>query len=241
MHCKSYSYFFSKKFQNICVSLDVIFNESLTNDIVSFEQPGPACGMIGLNWAFSVHIWNNTNRLWLGLLHFTIRPPETQTKGGNKYTQINLRHGKWCIRSIGSHGKWCIRSLCSEYTISHDVILFMFRIHHFPWREFICVRINHFPWREFICVRINHFPWRKFICVRINHFPWREFIYVHILNSLRSRAIRYEPFFLSKPIFSEESWHRDYKTFFILNSAEHEIFSANKYEKSNNRWHFHIY
>ena len=33
--------FFSKKFQNICVSLDVNFNESLTNDNVSFEQLGP--------------------------------------------------------------------------------------------------------------------------------------------------------------------------------------------------------
>ena len=42
LHCKSYSHFFSKKFQNICVSLDVNFNKSLTNDIVSFEQLGPA-------------------------------------------------------------------------------------------------------------------------------------------------------------------------------------------------------
>ena len=41
LHCKSYSHFFSKKFQHICVSLDVNFNESLTNDIVSFEQLGP--------------------------------------------------------------------------------------------------------------------------------------------------------------------------------------------------------
>ena len=40
MHCKSYSHFFSKKFQYICVSLDVNFNESLTNDVVSFEQLG---------------------------------------------------------------------------------------------------------------------------------------------------------------------------------------------------------
>ena len=32
--------FFSKKYQNICVSLDVKFNKSLTNDIVSFEQLG---------------------------------------------------------------------------------------------------------------------------------------------------------------------------------------------------------
>ena len=33
--------FFSKKFQHNCVSLDVNFNESLTNDVVSFEQLGP--------------------------------------------------------------------------------------------------------------------------------------------------------------------------------------------------------
>ena len=33
--------FFSKTFQHICVSLDVSFNESLTNDIVSFKQLGP--------------------------------------------------------------------------------------------------------------------------------------------------------------------------------------------------------
>ena len=42
MHCKSYSHFFSKKFQHICVPLDVNLNESLTNDIVSFEQLGPS-------------------------------------------------------------------------------------------------------------------------------------------------------------------------------------------------------
>ena len=42
---KSYSHFFSKKFQHICVSLDVNFNESLTNDIISFEQLGPGLGL----------------------------------------------------------------------------------------------------------------------------------------------------------------------------------------------------
>ena len=46
----SYSHFFSKKFQHICVSLDVNFNESLTNDIVSFEQLGPeVLGQTGLS------------------------------------------------------------------------------------------------------------------------------------------------------------------------------------------------
>ena len=38
---KKCEHFFSKKFQNICVSLDVNFNESLTNDVVHFEQLGP--------------------------------------------------------------------------------------------------------------------------------------------------------------------------------------------------------
>ena len=33
--------FSAKKFQHICISLDVNFNESLTNDVVSFEQLGP--------------------------------------------------------------------------------------------------------------------------------------------------------------------------------------------------------
>ena len=37
------------------------------------------------------------------------------------------------------------------------------------------------------------------------------------------------------------TWPRGYKTYFMLNSAEHEIFSANKYENANNSWHFHIY
>ena len=41
LHCKSYLHFFSKKFQHIYVSLDVNFNKSLTNNVVSFEQLGP--------------------------------------------------------------------------------------------------------------------------------------------------------------------------------------------------------
>ena len=29
--------------------------------------------------------------------------------------------------------------------------------------------------------------------------------------------------------------------YFLLNIAEHEVFSANKYENANNSWHFHTY
>ena len=32
----------------------------------------------------------------------------------------------------------------------------------------------------------------------------------------------------------------NYKTFFMLNSAEHEIFPPNKYKNANNSWHFQI-
>ena len=35
------SRFFQQKISDICVSFDVNFNESLTNDIISFEQLGP--------------------------------------------------------------------------------------------------------------------------------------------------------------------------------------------------------
>ena len=45
--------FFRKIFQHICVSLDVNFNESLTNDIVSFEQLGPG-----------ETFWNSFYRVW---------------------------------------------------------------------------------------------------------------------------------------------------------------------------------
>ena len=38
---KLLTFIFSKKFQHICISLDVNVNESLTNNIVSFEQLGP--------------------------------------------------------------------------------------------------------------------------------------------------------------------------------------------------------
>ena len=38
---KLLTFFFSKKVQHICIALNVNFNESLTNDVVSFEQLGP--------------------------------------------------------------------------------------------------------------------------------------------------------------------------------------------------------
>ena len=64
MHCKSYSHFFSKKFQHICVSLDVKFNESLTNDVVSFEQLGPGDFFFLLCWGLKT-----SQPMWVILCH----------------------------------------------------------------------------------------------------------------------------------------------------------------------------
>ena len=46
-----------------------------------------------------------------------------------------------------------------------------------------------------------------------------------------------------KFIWSGNFWSRarGYKTFFMLNSTEDEIFSAHKCENANNCWHFNIY
>ena len=46
---KSYSHFFSKKYPHICISHDINFNESFTNDIVSFEQLGPKVSHIDMH------------------------------------------------------------------------------------------------------------------------------------------------------------------------------------------------
>ena len=55
------THIFSKKFQHICVSLDVNFNKSLTNDIVSFEQLGPAQpDLNGVDWAVKLQMKNKS-------------------------------------------------------------------------------------------------------------------------------------------------------------------------------------
>ena len=38
-----------------------------------------------------------------------------------------------------------------------------------------------------------------------------------------------------------KTWPRGYKTFFMFNSAEHEIFIAKKYENADNSWQFLIF
>ena len=45
--------------------------------------------------------------------------------------------------------------------------------------------------------------------------------------------------------YAESEWPEQsglsYTSFFMLNSAEHVIFAANKCENANNSWHFHMY
>ena len=42
MQCKSFSHFFNKKYWQISAINILNFNDMLTNDVVSFEQSGPA-------------------------------------------------------------------------------------------------------------------------------------------------------------------------------------------------------
>ena len=46
MQCKSFSHFFNKKFWHFSDISVRNFKETLTNDVVSFEQPGPECFVI---------------------------------------------------------------------------------------------------------------------------------------------------------------------------------------------------
>ena len=41
LHCKSFSLFFQQKYWHILDMNTWNFNETLTNDVVSFKQPGP--------------------------------------------------------------------------------------------------------------------------------------------------------------------------------------------------------
>ena len=66
---KSYSHFFSKIFKHICLSLDVNFNESLTNDVVSFEQLGPDIFLISpfKHYVVSTHLKHLIKALLLSM------------------------------------------------------------------------------------------------------------------------------------------------------------------------------
>ena len=80
---------------------------------------------------------------------------------------------------------------------------------------------------------------------------WSDFsnaqVDLHLrLAPMSKRFLNYFPenaitFILTMYNINNEIRPRGYKTFFMLNSAEHELFSANKYENANNSWHFHIY
>ena len=62
---KLLTFLFSKTIQHICVALDVNFNESLTNNVVSFEQLGP--GPISPTRLFVFNFGKRKNRTgpWL--------------------------------------------------------------------------------------------------------------------------------------------------------------------------------
>ena len=54
--CKSYSYFFSKNISVYAIFNDQSFNDTLTNNIVSFEQLGPEVHWLGSSNKYPQHM-----------------------------------------------------------------------------------------------------------------------------------------------------------------------------------------
>ena len=114
MHCKSYSHFFSKIFQHICVSPDVNFNESLTNDVVSFEQLGPEQHL------YLAYFWQ----------------PRTQSFAMHTTrTLIRLRRcAGWFVPSFDAHVRRYVSSPCSSNVTIQKIKLCQKSLGFFEWR-----------------------------------------------------------------------------------------------------------
>ena len=76
----------------------------------------------------------------------------------------------------------------------------------------------------------------------LEHLELRE-LYMLVFRShdvtINKPRLRVSDMVLENPEYGL-IWPRGYKTVFLLNSAKHEIFIANKYDYGNNSWHFHI-
>ena len=81
--------FFSKKFQHICVSLDLNFNESLTNDVVSFERLGP--------YYYVYTRWLLVFQVFVSLLDHASTPDEKLA--ANEYRYISTLNKKYILEN----------------------------------------------------------------------------------------------------------------------------------------------
>ena len=90
--------FFQQKMQHICVSLDINFNESLTNDIVSFEQLGPVFKVKRL--LYFTHVVN-----LMDPLRWTMVGP-TRTGTTTFHTITVSIDGRECLQKIGVYVIW---------------------------------------------------------------------------------------------------------------------------------------
>ena len=71
LHCKSFSHFFNTKYW-IISDIDIWkFNEMLTNDVVSFEQPGALIFKNFTKFWWFAQLWSNeTDRWFIVLTHY---------------------------------------------------------------------------------------------------------------------------------------------------------------------------
>ena len=129
--------FFSKKLQHICVSLDVSFNVSLTNDAISFEQlvPGGIVGIVITNTKFSgsVHFLETTGTTLL-LIRCLLYP----------------HHFHWGVGGGGGVGGAYYNNITSVHTyVSPSICLYV------PSIRPICTYEKWFPF-DIFWIQILH-------------------------------------------------------------------------------------
>ena len=110
-------------------------------------------------------------------------------------------------------------------------------------------RLEHFS-RQHFERGILFFQENMFLyCLFWLQFSYKDSFHIYVLGKIRKNINWSSAEFANRVVMVkvetgwqiEQTWPRGYKTFFMLNSAEHEIFSAYKYENANKSWHFHIY
>ena len=122
------------------------------------------------------------------------------------------------------------------YLILNSFSTYPMKNFHLPWQFQFSLRtiLRLWPWpSDNYTMFLNSDAFNLLTGCIITHAVW-NYMKLREFDTPHSFLLGWEATFVkSRP--------QGYKTFFMLNSAEHEIFSANKYENANNSWHFHIY
>ena len=100
--CKSYSHFFSKNISVYAIFNDQSFNNTLTNDILSFEQLSPVCHYVG-SWG-----WDQPKFLHSLISAFVVH---------SIFCSCQISVSKWTIRCMIRLCLLDLHSLCMQCSL----------------------------------------------------------------------------------------------------------------------------